>query len=71
MITKDAIIEAYLFLRKSNHSIPDEVLDFIKDTSLYKLKEIERYSCVGCKYHNTLNDKLCGTCGEEYSNKTE
>lgn len=26
-------------------------------------------SCVGCKYHNTTNDDLCGTCGDTYKNK--
>lgn len=26
-------------------------------------------SCVGCKYHNTTNDELCGTCGDTYKNK--
>lgn len=26
-------------------------------------------SCDGCKYNNTLNDDLCGTCGDTYKNK--
>lgn len=26
-------------------------------------------SCIGCKYHETLNDDLCGTCGDTYKNK--
>ena len=26
-------------------------------------------SCDGCKYHNTTNDDLCGTCGDTYKNK--
>ena len=26
-------------------------------------------SCDGCKYHNTINDDLCGTCGDTYKNK--
>jgi hypothetical protein len=26
-------------------------------------------SCVGCKYHNTINDELCVTCGDTYKNK--
>lgn len=26
-------------------------------------------SCDGCKYHNTTNDDLCGTCGDAYKNK--
>lgn len=40
MITKETIIDAYLFLRKNNHSIPDETLDFMKHASLEKLEEI-------------------------------
>jgi hypothetical protein len=31
---REDIIEAYLFLRKNDHSIPDEVLDFMKGASL-------------------------------------
>ena len=26
-------------------------------------------SCIGCKYNNTTNDELCGTCGDTYKNK--
>ena len=26
-------------------------------------------SCDGCKYHNTTDDDLCGTCGDTYKNK--
>lgn len=42
MITKKDIIDAYVFLRKNNQSIPDEVLDFIKDTCIEKLDLMER-----------------------------
>lgn len=38
MITETAIREAYIFLRQHNTSIPDEVLDFIKDAALEKLQ---------------------------------
>jgi len=34
MITKQTIMDAYLFLRKNNNTIPDETLDFIRDVSL-------------------------------------
>lgn len=40
MITKDDIINAYVHLRKTNCSISDEALDFIKNSALEKLKEI-------------------------------
>jgi hypothetical protein len=39
MITKETIIEAYLFLRKNNMSVPDETLDFMKHAALEKLQE--------------------------------
>jgi len=42
MITKKDIIDAYVFLRKNNQSIPDEVLDFIKDTCIEKLDFMEK-----------------------------
>lgn len=40
MITKDDIVNAYVHLRKTNFSISDEALDFIKNSALEKLKEI-------------------------------
>ena len=33
---KKHILEAYIFLRKNNQNIPDDVLDFMKDASLEK-----------------------------------
>jgi hypothetical protein len=41
MISESAIREAYTFLRTNNTSIPDEVLQFMLEASLEKLKEIE------------------------------
>jgi hypothetical protein len=41
MICKERILEAYLFLRKNNHSIPSEVLDFILEVSLQALEDKE------------------------------
>ena len=44
MITKDSVIDAYLFLREHNHNIPSEVLEFMKEASLsrlIRLKEME------------------------------
>jgi hypothetical protein len=31
---RNEIIDAYLFLRRHNHDIPDETLDFMKDSAL-------------------------------------
>lgn len=38
MITESTIREAYLHLRKTNSTIPDETLDFMLEASLEKLK---------------------------------
>ena len=35
--TYNEIIEAYMFLRKHNHTIPDETLDFMKMASIKAL----------------------------------
>lgn len=34
MVQRNEIIDAYLFLRENNHSIPSETLDFIKGAAL-------------------------------------
>ena len=39
MITEKSIIDAWVFLRTNNNSIPDNVLDFIKDSSLAALRQ--------------------------------
>jgi hypothetical protein len=39
MITENDIRSAYIFLRKNNHSIPDETLDFMLQASLAALKQ--------------------------------
>jgi len=39
MITKETIMEAYLFMRKENQSVPSETLEFMKDTALAELQK--------------------------------
>lgn len=39
---ESSIHKAYFFLRKNEHSIPDEHLDFIRDAALMELKEKEK-----------------------------
>lgn len=39
MITKETIMEAYLFMRKENSSVPSETLEFMKDTALAELQK--------------------------------
>ncbi len=41
LINKNTIMEAWVFLRKKNHSIPNETLDFMRDVSLRELEKIE------------------------------
>lgn len=41
------------------------------DGKFYYERGSNPLSCVGCKYYNTLDDDLCGTCGDNYQNKTE
>lgn len=41
MITKETIMEAYLFMRKENQSVPSETLEFIKDAALEELQKCE------------------------------
>ncbi len=37
------IIDAYIWIRKNNHTIPDDVLDFMKVAALEKLDKNETY----------------------------
>jgi len=77
MITKKDIIDAYVFLRKNNQSIPDEVLDFIKDTCIEKLDLMERQNdydsfvpCPKCgnKLMIDLNFIICSNPSCSYRN---
>lgn len=38
-VKQQHIIDAYVFLRKNNHSLPDDVLDFIKDVCLEHIQK--------------------------------
>ena len=40
MITEKLITDAWVHLRSTNNSIPDEVLDFIKDSSIAALTKV-------------------------------
>jgi len=43
-MNKNEIIDAYLFLREHNQSIPSETLEFMKDVSLRELEKIKAES---------------------------
>ena len=44
-MTRNEIIDAYVFLRENNHSIPDDTLDFMKDASLKAYDKIHERKC--------------------------
>jgi len=55
MTTKKDIMDMWAFLRKENMSIPDEALDFMKETCLSALDgKSESYVCTDFKL--SLND---------------
>ena len=73
MITKNNIIDAYLFLRKENQSIPSEALDFMKTVALRELEIIEKGRvCFSCKHDGMqmIFKSGCTGCGGdgEYRN---
>ncbi len=39
-MTEKAIIDAYCIIRKTNNTIPDDVLDFMKDSAIEKLRSL-------------------------------
>ena len=73
MIKEKDIIDAYLFLRKENQSIPSETLEFMKEVSLRELRVIEKgRTCSNCK-HDGMQPVFksgCTGCGAdgEYRN---
>jgi len=42
MINKNSIIDAYIHIRKNDCTIPDDVLDFMKDAAISKLEAIDK-----------------------------
>lgn len=67
MITKETIMEAYLFLRKENQSVPSETLEFMKDTALAELQksEVKNLGIHGVSFNEDCeckNDEVCGLC---------
>lgn len=41
MVTVTDIIKAYCKIRESNNTIPDDVLDFMKESSIEKIEKIK------------------------------
>jgi len=68
MVEEKDIIDAYLFLRKENQTIPSEALEFMKEVSLRELRIIEKSrTCFSCK-HDGMQGVFksgCSGCGAE------
>jgi hypothetical protein len=68
MMTKNEIIDAYLFLREKNHSIPSETLEFMKDVSLREFDRItngrECFSCAHDGFQQVF-PSACTGCGAD------
>lgn len=59
MTTKKDIMDAYIHLRKTNSSIPDEALEFIKNVALEKLEETQEQKLQsGMVYKNRIGKKV-------------
>ena len=59
--TRKEIIEAYVFLRTNNMTIPSETLEFMKDSSLKALDQVLTIPVVVVP-KGTL---FCGECGNK------
>lgn len=55
MVTKETILEAYIFLRENNNTIPDETLDFIKRVCM---DEIDKKNGIGGRDNYSLEDLI-------------
>lgn len=65
---KNEIIKAYQFLRKYNHSIPSETLEFMKDVSLHELEKVKNgRECFSCQYDGLQGyfETPCTGCGAD------
>jgi len=63
VIKRSNILDAYVFLRKKNQDIPDEVLDFIKESSLNALDNTQDEAVR--KALDKVNDAFSHLHGEE------
>ena len=66
--TRKEIIEAYVFLRTNNMTIPSETLEFMKDSSL-KALDNDAKLCANCLCKPTQKLGFCNECFDNiYSN---
>jgi len=66
-MNRHEIIDAYVFLRTNNHSIPDETLDFIKDASLSAYDALYGVGCKKCLHNGNqmIYPSGCTGCGSD------
>lgn len=65
-MNRNLIIEAYLFLRENNHSIPSSTIEFMKESSLKELDRIEvDQDCRNCRHdgNQSIFPSGCTGCG--------
>lgn len=63
---KNEIIDAYLFLRENNQSIPSETIEFMKDVSLRELERVKNgRDCFSCQHDGFQHifESACTGCG--------
>ena len=67
MINRKDILEAYSFMRRHNHSLPDELLDFMKDASLSAFDSLDNDYCKSCKHNGNqmIYPSACTGCGSD------
>lgn len=68
MVERNEIIDAYVFLRKANNSIPDQTLEFIKDASLVMYDSLHDDNYCNKCVHNGQQMKYpsnCTGCGSD------
>lgn len=71
-MTEKMIRDAYARIRTIDQTIPDDVLDFMKDASIEKLKQVNnnivlanviKSVCQCEKADLSMEDNYCGKCG--------
>lgn len=71
-MVKNDIIDAYLRIRKIDNTIPDDVLDFMKDCAIEMLDKIEQSNKRPCDCYSWPSisggfgkPSYCSNCGED------
>lgn len=65
-MNKNEIIDAYLFLRENNQSIPSSTIEFMKDVSLRELGRVKNgRGCFSCENDGFqfFHPSACTGCG--------